>query len=161
MTDNGASEPSLTMGAMASPEGMLRLIGDRAKRIHPKAYHYLPFGYRIMVLPDEVPLTTTSGLVLPDSVREVAQITMGAGVVMAVGPLVGQHIERVPHPGGILVSDPRALLYQHVLFAQHAGAYLQMFFTGRKEWDQIPVMLTDRDLWIADDSPPSEWGPEL
>lgn len=143
---------------MTTLKGLQFIIGPRADRIHPRAFHYWPMGHRLMLIADWVPEALESGLALPEGTRQRTQETIGAGVVMAVGALVGQNQDRAPHPGGPLLKQPSDLLYQHVLFSMHGGANVMTSLYTKREWDQHVVMITDRDIWLIDTSPREEWG---
>jgi len=143
--------------AQATPRGLETVIGLRALRVHPRVWNYWPMGHRLMLVADWVPETLESGLALPEGSRQRTQETIGAGVVIACGALVGQGMDRAPHPGGPVLSSPGELLYHHVLFSMHGGANVMTSLYTKKDFDQHVVMLSDRDIWLLDTSPPTEW----
>lgn len=127
---------------MAEPEVLRDALGGRYP--HPDIFTLEPQGNRIHVILDPVP--EQIGLIkLPQ--EYVNNERMGAGVVAAVGPEVGQAI---PYPGGPVMANPGELLYAHVIFGAHVGKPLRLEFLRDHEFNSGAVVMADRDVWAVE-----------
>ena len=114
-----------------------------SRKVNPKAYNIYPQGRRIIGVLDPIP-ERVGHIALPEEYR--AREKMGAGIVMSVGPEVGQP---APFPGAPMLKDPQDLLYEHVVFGMHAGNVLRLDMMDNAYHSGIIVM-TDRDIWAID-----------
>jgi hypothetical protein len=131
---------------MADPA---RLSDQLGREVHPDAFRFEPQGTRLLVVLDEVP-EDYRGIKLPTEYTD--RERMGAGTIMAAGPLAGDL--SCPYPGGPIAS-PEELLYLHVLFGQYAGKPLRLDFIRDKEYEAGIIVLADRDVWAVE--VPGEW----
>ena len=111
-----------------------------SRKVNPKAYNIYPQGRRIIVVLDPIP-DRVGHIALPEEYR--SREKMGAGIVMAVGPEVGQP---APFPGAPILEKPQDLLYAHAVFGMHAGNVLRLDMMDNAYHSGIIVM-TDRDIW--------------
>jgi hypothetical protein len=123
----------------------------RRKILHEKIGRELPdevyqqriTGRRILVAPQ--PTDEKWGLLWkPRSTTEREKLQMGAGWVIAVGPLVGK--AGAPHVAGSVLCDaPEDLLGHKILFKAFTGVALQMS-ADEDEWGGSIVCMTDCDV---------------
>lgn len=100
-------------------------------------------GRRILVAPQ--PVDEKWGLLWkPRSMTEREKLQMGAGWVIAVGPLVGS--VGAPHvAGSVLCDEPEDLLGRRILFKAYTGVALQLS-QDEDEWGGSLVVMTDCDV---------------
>ena len=103
-----------------------------------------PTGHRLLVVPEPVSERVAGGLLWkPRSVQKRQELEMGAGWVLAAGPLVGS--PGAPHPAGLLCAAPAHSLGLHVIFRQYSGTNLRISDEDT-EFEGNLIMLTDRDV---------------
>jgi co-chaperonin GroES (HSP10) len=140
-----AVEGGVLSGFVLSVSGIAELEKRIGRSLPPELWTRHLTGHRILVVPEPVSERTRGLLYKPRSAIEREQLEMGAGWVVAVGPLVGQ--EGAPHPVGVLCSHPTSLLGRHVLFRQYSGVNLK---TSQEDTEfggpYALIVLTDRDV---------------
>jgi hypothetical protein len=101
-----------------------------------------PQGNRITVLVDPFP-EQIGTIIVPDEVKRFTPV--GAGLVVAAGPLAGQG---VPYPGGP-ICHPSQLLYRHVSFGDATGRSLRLSIRATRYMSAVLIMC-DRDILTID-----------
>lgn len=126
------------------PEPLRKTLHEKLGRELPaEVYVQQITGRRILVAPQ--PVDEKWGLLWkPRSTTEAEKLQMGAGWVIAVGPLVGT--AGAPHVAGSVLSDaPEDLLGRRILFKAYTGVALQMS-KDEDEWGGSLVVMTDLDV---------------
>lgn len=121
-----------------------KLLHEKLGRELPsEVYEQILTGRRILVAPQ--PVDEKWGLLWkPRSATEREKLQMGAGWVLAVGPLVGT--PGAPHvAGSVLCDKPEDLLGCRVLFKAYTGVALQLE-KEEDEWGGSLVVMTDCDV---------------
>ena len=117
------------------------------RNVDPRIQYLQPTGHRLVVLKDLPVDESEGGILIPDTAQE----ELGGGLVVSVGPLVGQG--PAPHPVGLLCDTPQDLLYKHVIFGQWVGHVLKLSVMDREFETKNYWVLTDRDIWMVDENP--------
>lgn len=133
---------SLVVGS-SLPEPLRKILHEKIGRELPEeVYAQRITGRRILVAPQ--PVDERWGLLWkPRSMTEREKLQMGAGWVIAVGPLVGS--AGIPHVAGSVLCDaPEDLLGHRVLFKAYTGTALQLS-QDEDEWGGSLVVMTDCD----------------
>lgn len=103
-------------------------------------------GHRVLVAPEPVAERTKGLLYKPRSAVEREQLEMGAGWIIAAGPLAGQ-AESQQHPVGLISQTADDLLGLHVIYRQYSGINLKTTEEDTEFGGQFAlVLLTDRDI---------------
>lgn len=134
---------SLVLGS-SLPLSLRGLLHDKLGRELPEeVYRQQITGRRILVAPQ--PVDEKWGLLYkPRGAIEREKLQMGAGWVIAVGPLVGN--PGAPHvAGSVLCSEPEDLLGHRVLYKAYTGVALQLD-PDEDEWQGSLVVMTDCDV---------------
>ena len=136
-------------GATLSPTQQERLHKLIGRVLPPVVYAHTMSGRRVLVAPEPVRHKTEGGLWKPTSVREREQMEMGAGWVVAAGPLVGS--DHCGHnAGSILCKSPEDLLMRHVIYQVHAGGNLKLSDDDTEFGGETAiVVMTDMDIWMV------------
>lgn len=140
----------LAPGFVLSPDLRPWLHTVIGRELHPDLYRMHPQGHRLLVVPDPVSERTGSGMLYkPRSAQERQELMMGAGRVVAVGPLVGA--AGAPHPVGLLCNHPADLLGRHIYYESYAGTTIRTNEEESEFGEKFSlVMLTDRDILAVD-----------
>jgi len=122
-----------------------RLHERIGRELPSEVWEHSPVGHRLLIVPEVVSERTQGMLYKPRTAIDREALEMGAGWVVAVGPLVGA--PGAPHPVGIVCEHPRDLLGKHVLFKSHSGVNIKTDqddteFGGK----HALLVLTDRDI---------------
>ena len=139
------SERPILSGCHLPAEQRERLYKILGSSINAEVWRYHITGHRLLVCPEPASRTYRGTILLPESAVERGKLEMGAGWVIAAGPMAGTSEGLVPHPGGILCVDPSDLLGVHILYRSHQGINIR---TGDDDTEFMGdlIILTDRDV---------------
>lgn len=102
-------------------------------------------GHRVLIVPEPVADRYKGLLYKPRSATEREGLEMGAGWIIAVGPLAGSGDDW--YPGGILCKHPSDLLGLHVIFKSHNGINLRTSEEDTEFGGQFSLLvMTTRDI---------------
>jgi co-chaperonin GroES (HSP10) len=136
---------TVSRGQTLPPERRAALHAKLGRELSPEVYDLILTGHRVLVVPEPVSERTKGLLYKPRSAIEREQLEMGAGWVIAVGPLAGQL--GAPHPVGAHCDHPADLLGRRVLFKAYSGVNLRTSEEDTEFGGQYALLvLTDRDL---------------
>jgi len=141
---------SLAEGFFLDEPTRKRLAEKLGRELSPEIWEHQLAGHRVLIVPEPVAERTKGLLYKPRSAVEREQMEMGAGWVIAVGPLVGA--PGAPHPVGVCCDDPRDLLGRHVLYRSFSGVNLKTSEEDHEFGGQFAlIVLTDRDILAVGD----------
>jgi co-chaperonin GroES (HSP10) len=145
-----SNQTGLVPGSTLPPSRRAALAKKLGRDLPEEVWSQHLTGHRLLVVPEPVSERTAGGVLFkPRSTVKRQELEMGAGWVIAVGPLVGQ--PGAPHPGGLMCLRPEDALGAHVLYKQYSGTNLKVSEEDT-EFEGNLIVLTDRDClaWTPD-----------
>ena len=141
-------EGGLMLGYQLSPEQKEALAKKIGRILPAEIWEHSISGHRILICPEPVADRFKGLIYKPRSAQEREGLEMGAGWIIAVGPMAGQ--EDGWYPGGLRSMTPSILLGRHVIFKSHSGVTIR---TNEEddEWGGKAALLvmTTRDILMV------------
>ena len=100
-------------------------------------------GYRLVVRPDKVEMTTESGLVIATN-EKLEKTGVQRGIIVSIGPSAWKAHREVDENGKEHNGESWANPGDYVLFARHAGRYY--FDPFEEEPDNEYLVMNDEDI---------------
>ena len=123
------------------------LLAKIGRELHPEVWELRMVGYRMLVVPEPAGETYKGLIHKPRSAQEREALEMGAGYVIAVGPLVGSDERANGLAGAVGLSHPADLLGARVLYRAYAGTNLRTNEEDAEFGGKFSLtVLTDRDI---------------
>lgn len=136
-------------GLILSPEQRERLVKRTGKDFSEEVWRQQMTGHRMLVCPEPASRTYKGSIFLPSSAVERQKLEMGAGWIIAVGPMAGAQNGILPHPGGLMAEKPEDLLGLHILYRSHQGINIKTSDDDSEFMGDL-IVLTDRDALAWD-----------
>ena len=132
-------------GHSLSPEQRDALAKRLGRVLAEEVWDHTVTGHRILICPEAVQDKYKGLLYKPRSATEREGLEMGAGWIIAVGPLAGSGDDW--YPGGLLCEHPSDLLGLHVVFKSHSGTTIKTSEEDTEFGGQFALLvMTTRDV---------------
>ena len=128
------------------------------RKLDPRVYTTTNMqGHRLLIARDTAEEMYKGVIAKPRAAIDREQNESGAGLVIAVGPLVGRADPPAPHPTGVLCDHPTDLLGKRVCYFMYAGKVFRSEDED-SEFSAGLVIMTDRDIQaVLEDDEPGEF----
>jgi hypothetical protein len=138
----------ILQGACLNPEERDRLAKKLGRVLSEEVWQHSITGHRILVCPEPVSDRFKGLIYKPRSATEREGLEMGAGWIIAVGPLAGSGDEWFP--GGLIAKAPADLLGLHVIFKSHNGVNIKTSEEDTEFGGQFSLLvMTTRDILMV------------
>jgi hypothetical protein len=138
----------ITEGSCLDAEQREALAKKIGRTLPDEVWAHSVSGHRILICPEPVSDRFKGLIYKPRSATEREGLEMGAGWIIAVGPLAGSGDDWFP--GGLFCKEPQDLLGLHVIFKSHSGVTIR---TNEEddEWGGKAALLvmTTRDILMV------------
>ena len=132
-------------GVCLNPEQREALQKRLGRELSEEVWAHSITGHRILICPEPVQDRYKGLLFKPRSAQEREGLEMGAGWIIAAGPLAGSGDDWFP--GGILCQNPSDLLGLHVIFKSHSGVTIKTNEDDEEfQGKHVLLVLTTRDI---------------